>query len=220
MSDVRALLPSSSDVADSALAEGVADTLPVPLDVEMNPYTASLANLPYLAAHHSVDYWYDDWPEERKREIIAHYSGRSTTYPGEVLPELKGTRLGTERYLAYADGELLDTVAYPQRVVLGRSVIRRAPIGHPPFMARHLVKVETQKPARAAVIGRGVFGRSPVKTPSREKIERARLAMKTAMAPHSEYRVSFAHMRIISIDDNIDIDGGFEIGQYVDRTRL
>jgi phage tail P2-like protein len=220
MSDLTELLPGNSGTFEKALAKTIIATLPVPLDLEMNPYSASERNLPYLAEHHGVDYWYDDWDESRKRQMIAHCSGRRSGFEGEFIQELKGTRLGTIRYLEYANGTLLDTISYPQRVVLGRSVIRKAPIGHPAFAARHLVKVPTTKPPRAAVLGRGVLGRSPVKTPDRTPLERARIAMRTAKAPHTEYRVDWAHKRIINIDDQIDIDAGFHLGDYVDRTRL
>jgi P2-related tail formation protein len=220
MSDVTQVLPPSAETFEISAGTAMSDTLPVPLDVETNPYAASLANLPYLAASASVDFWYDDWSEQRKRDVIAHYSGIYTAHTGEWLSELKGTRLGTIRYLAHADGTLLYTISYPQKVVLGRSIIRRAPIGHPAFAARHLVKVETTKPARAAVCGRGVVARSPVKTPDYTLIERSRLAMKAAKAPHTEYRVDWAHKRIITIDDQIDIDAGFSLGDYVDRIRL
>ncbi|WP_306147244.1 MULTISPECIES: phage tail protein I [unclassified Roseibium] len=220
MEDFLEILPDSTAPAERALAKAVGDDLPVPLAEQMNAYTADAANLPHLAAHVSVDYWYDDWPEQRKREVVAHYGGYYASHTGEWLSELKGTRIGTIRFLAHADGLLLDTISYPQKVVLGRSLIRRAPIGHPPFAARHLVKVLTSKPPRAAVCGRGVIARSPVKTPDYTPIERTRIAMKTAKAPHSEYRVDWAHKRVIRIDDQISIDGGFKLGQYIDRTRL
>jgi P2-related tail formation protein len=218
--NVNDLTLFNSDVFEEAAATAMSDDLSVPLVAEMGPYTASAKNLPYLAGHHSVDFWFDDWAESRKREIIAQYSGQSTTYPGESLPSLKGTATATIRYLEFADAVILDKVSYPQRVVLGRSIIRRAPIGHPAYAARHLVKVETTKPPRAAVCGRGVIARSPVKTPSRTLIERTRLAMKTAKVPGTEYRVDWAHKRVINIDDQISIDGGFKLGQYIDRTRL
>jgi P2-related tail formation protein len=220
MSDVTQVLPPSAETFEISAGTAMSDTLPVPLDAETNPYTASLANLPYLAANASVDFWYDDWSEQRKRDVIAHYSGIYTAHTAEWLSELKGTRLGTIRFLAHADAILLDTVSYPQKVALGRSVIRKAPIGHPAFAARHLVKVLTTKPPRALVLGRGVVARSPVKTPDYTLIERTRIAMATAKAEHTEYRVDWAHKRIINIDDQIDIDGGFRLGDYVDRTRL
>jgi P2-related tail formation protein len=220
MGDFLDILPGSTAPAERAVAKALGDDLPVPLAEQMNAYAADEANLPHLAAHSSVDFWFDDWSQRRKRDVIAHYGGYHTTHTGEWLSELKGTRLGTIRFLAHADGLLLFTISYPQKVVLGRSIIRRAPIGHPAFAARHLVKVETAKPARAAVCGRGVVARSPVKTPDYTLIERSRLAMKTAKAPHTEYRVDWAHKRIINIDDQIDIDAGFSLGDYVDRTRL
>lgn len=220
MEGIQYVLPSNAKPFQKGVATAISYRLEIPLAEEMDPYTASAENLPYLAAHHSVDYWYDDWPESRKREIIAHYAGKHQTFTAEFLPELKGTKSGVPRYLYYADGEVIAKVTYPSKVVLGRSIIGRAPFNHPPFKARFLVKVETFKDPRAAVVGRAVLGRSVIKTPSREKLNRARAAMNTARAPHAEYTVSFAHKRIITIDDNIDIDGGFALGQYIDRTRL
>lgn len=212
--------PHENSPFKRALMAGMSDVLPVPLAEQMDPYRTDAKNLPHLAAHHSVDLWFDDWPEERKREVIAQYSGESVIYPGERLPELKGTREGTRRYLELVDATLVDVVAYPQHVVLGRTVMRQLPIGHPPFMARHLVKVDIREPEDAFVLGRSVIGRSVIKTHSREQIERAMKAMCIAKAPETEYRVSFAHKRMITIDDNIDIDGGYVLGQYVTRGRL
>lgn len=218
---VASLLPShSTDPYEYALAAGLTDVLSIPYATLMDPYQTRAELLPWLAAHYSVDLWFDDWPEARKREAVAQAAGVSTLFPASPIGELKGTRSGTSRFLALVNGTILDVVSHPQRVILNRTSWRRAPVGHPAFAARHLVKVTTARPPRSWVAGRGVLGRARVKTHSREEIERCMKAMRVAKAETSEYRVDFAHKRMISINDNIDIDGGFSLGEYVDRVRL
>ena len=220
MTDVKALLPSSSGPFERALAAGMSDALPVPYAELMDPYLTRADLLPWLAAHYSLDLWFDDWPEARKREAIAQAAGRSTIHPAVEIASLKSTRTGTHRYLALVDGTVIDIVSHPQRVVLGRTAWRRAPVGHPAFKARHLVKVETFKQPRAWVLGRTPLGKTIAKASNREPLERAMKAMRAAKGADTEYRVDFGHRRMITIDDNIDIDAGFQLAAYVDRTRL
>ncbi|MET0170903.1 MAG: phage tail protein I, partial [Agrobacterium vaccinii] len=123
MSDVSVLLPSSSDVFELALASGMSDDLPIPYAEIMDPYRTPVRFLPWLAAHHSVDLWFDDWPDDRKREMIAQCAGVSTIYPASPLAALKGTLAGLKRYLAFVDAEIVDRIAHPSRFTFGRAVI-------------------------------------------------------------------------------------------------
>lgn len=240
MSDVTKLLPSASLDFVRAAAAGMSDHLDVPYAILMNPYQTPADSLPWLAAHSSLDLWFDDWTEDRKREAVAQASGRSIIHDGEIAA-LKGTRSGTIRYLALVDAQLLDVIAYPARFVFGRAVLGRTPIGHPPFLARHLVKTLTYKPRRALVLGRSTLGARPIpplifgdadisvggslpapvlRIPDRTPLDRARKAMATAKAPETEYRADFAHRRHIRIDDGLPLDGSHALGGYLDRTRL
>ena len=205
------LLPPNRSVFEEGLVDALTDALPVPYQQILDPQTAPAEWKPFLAVNEIVDLWYSDWPEARKRQMIEQSID---------LARLKGTRAGVVAYLGYVEGTLIDTIAYPANFVFGRAVLGRTPIGHPPFLARYLVKIETTKPPRAFVFGRAVLGRSPIKTHSRERLHRGRRAMTVAKTPETEYRVDFAHKRKIRIGDSVPLDGTYQIDSYVSRTRL
>lgn len=211
MSTVGDLLPDSAGPFIQALAAGFSDTLPVPLRQIMDPATTPEAFLPWLAAHRSADLWFPDWPINRRRQMVAN---------AIRLARIKGTRQAVIDFLEYVDGQLLDTVSYPERFIIGRAIIGRTPVNHPPFMARHLVKVETFKEPRAFVLGRAVFGSSILKTPNREKLNRCRGAITVAKAPETELRVDFAHMRQATLGDGFTFGSGLTFGRHLDRTVL
>nr|WP_281414904.1 phage tail protein I [Aurantimonas sp. DM33-3] len=204
-------MPGNAAPFEIAVTEAMTDVLPVPIREIMDPATAPAAFLPFLAAHESVDLWFEDWSDDRKRAMIAQ---------ALQLAALKGTPAASQAFLDFVDGQILDKISYPSRFVLGRSAIGRHPIGHPAFVARHLVKVETFKPPRALVAGRSVLGRAVLRTPSRERIRRCRVALTVAKAPDTEYRADFAHGRKIRLDDAVPLDGTYRIGQYLDRVKL
>ncbi|CUW99303.1 phage tail protein I [Agrobacterium genomosp. 2] len=220
MRDVVALLPSNSEAFEYALAGGMSDDLAVPFADLMDPYKTEARLLPYLAAHHSVDLWYDDWTEERKREMIAQCAGRSVRYPGSRLAALKGTLVGLKRYLAFVDAEIVDRIAHPARFTFGRAVIDRTPIAHQPFTAHYLVRVSLNAHRNRFQIGRNAFGRAALTSVDLEPIRRAKRAMFTAKTPDTLYSVSFAWRRGITFNDNIFIDGSHAFGGYMDRKRL
>jgi phage tail-like protein len=205
------LIPPNSGTFERAIAEGMNDVLPVPLCEILDPATTPERFLPFLAAHRSVDLWFSDWTVERKRQMIAE---------AIQLARIKGTRAATLAFLAYVDAQLVDIIAHPKRFVIGRSTIERDPIGHKPFSARHLIKIETTTPPRAFVMGRAVIGRARFKTPSREPFERALSALRVSKAPETEYRVDFAHKRQWRLEDNIPLGDGVLLGAYLNRTRL
>lgn len=220
MTDLSAILPSSSGPFERAVAAGMSDDLPVPFAELMDPYQTREDLLPWLAAHHSVDLWYDDWPVARKREIIAQYAGVSTIYPGESLPELKGTFEGLKRYLWFVDAEVLARIAYPARFVIGFSALGITPLAHPPFKARYLIKVTLEKPVNAFVIGKSAVGLAALRPPSLEPIKRAKSAALVAKAPEVEYRVSFTHRRRIRFGDRIPFGDDVKFGAFVPRSTL
>ncbi|WP_319533423.1 phage tail protein I [uncultured Cohaesibacter sp.] len=124
-------LRSNAMPIEKAMAAGMSDDLPVDYATIMDPYQTPAKWLPSLAAHYSVDLWFSDWPEERKREMIAQCAGLSTIYPGEQLAELKGTLEGLKRFLWFVDAEIVDRIAYPCRFVLGRSSPSFTPLQFP-----------------------------------------------------------------------------------------
>lgn len=208
---VATLLPSNSAAFERAIAEAMTDALPVPFGEIMDPATTPERFLPFLAAHYSVDLWFSDWSVPRKRQMIAN---------AIRLARLKGTRAGTLGFLDYVDAQLLHIISHPERFVIGRSLIQSTPIGHRPFSARHLIKVETTTPPRAFVMGRAVIGRARLKAPSREPFARVLAALRVAKAPEAEYRVDFGHKRQWRLEDNIPLADEVLLGAYLNRTRL
>lgn len=211
MSAVADILPTSAGPFERALADAMSDTLPVPIAAVFDPAETPVAFLPWLAVHDGVRLWFSDWPEARKRQVIAE---------APVLAGKVGLRAASVQMLGYVDCALLDVVSYPTPFVMSRAVIGRTPIGHPAFVARHLVKVETVAPARAFVMGRAVIGRARLRTPSREKIRRCLVALATAKSPESEYRADFGHKRPLLLADAPLLDGSHHLGEYVARNKL
>jgi phage tail P2-like protein len=205
------LLPTNKAPFEKALAAGMSDVLPVPIAQTLNPATTPLHFMPWLAVHDGVRLWFSDWPEARRRTVISEALAASW----EV-----GVRAGAIRFLGYVDGALIDVIAYPARFVFHQARIGRTPIGHPPFLARYLVRIRTYKPRRAVVIGRSPLKSARLKTPSREARKRALAALRAAKAPETEYRVDFAHMRPLAIADAPPLDGTRHLGQFVNRTKL
>lgn len=221
MGNIGPLLPSSSDRFEHALAAGMSDDLPVPYDEIMDPYRTPERFLPWLAAHHSVDLWFEDWPTERKREMIAQCAGVSTVYPNDPpLGEMKGTFKGLERYLDFVDATVRHRVAHPSRFIFGKAILTQTPISHPPFMAKYLIRVGLTAPQGFFQIGRSAFSRRYLRGVDLEPIRRAKLAAAISKTPDTEYTISFAWRRGITFQDNIPIDGSHIFGGFRDRLRL
>ncbi len=197
---------------ERALAKAFTDVLPIPIRDLLDADRTPEAFLAFLAASESVDLWFADWSPARRRAMV-----RAAR---DGLAALKGTRAGPDAFIRFVDGVILDRISYPARFVLGRAKIGRTPIGHPPFTARYLVKVETFVPKRALVTGRGVLGRGVLRTPTREPLRRCLQALTASKGDATEYRADFAHRRVLRLDDAPSLDGGFRLGQFVNRTRL
>jgi P2-related tail formation protein len=208
---VADVLPSNMTGFERSVAEAMTDTLPVPLREIMSPADTPLAFLPFLAAHESVDLWFADWSDARKRAMVEE----ATT-----LARKKGTRAGAIRFLSYVDGTLVDAISYPAKFVVGRGRVGRTPVGHPPFVARYLVKVVILKRPRHFVMGRSFVGSGRLHTADRTKILRAMAALRAAKAPETELRADFAHFRQPTLDDGIALDPGYALGAYAPRSKL
>lgn len=205
------VLPPSAGVFDRIVVATGTEPLSVPVREVLDPAGTPERFLPFLAFHESVDLWFADWSEARRRAMVAD---------APDLARRKGTRSGAEAFLGYVDAELLDAIAFPAPFVFGRARVRRTPIGHPPFVARYLIRTETTKPARALVFRRGRLARSRVRSPDREPIRRALVALRAAKAPETEIRADFAHKRELRISDAPPLDGTVRLGQFLDRVRL
>ncbi|MBO9424692.1 phage tail protein I [Labrenzia sp. R4_1] len=223
MAEFLDILPDSTAPAERALAKALGDDLPVPLARQMNPYDCDAENLPHLAAHNSVDLWFDDWPEDRKREIIAQYAGRSTVYQAQdghqPLPELKGSHEGVLRYLEFVDAEIIDSLEYPVRFVFGQSSFSFTPLQHPPFKKTWLIKVELAKPVNAFVFGRSAWGQGAFRSVDQTPVDRVRQALRIAKAPETEYLLTTAWRRSATFEDDIP-DDILPVGFFVETERL
>ncbi|MGF9694700.1 phage tail protein I [Rhizobium sp. 0TCS1.26] len=221
MSVVGQLLPNdSAGIFEQALAAGMSDSLPVPYEQLLDPYETEARFLPWLAAHYSVDLWFDDWSDDRKREMIAQAAGRSIQFPASPIGELKGMRAGAQRYLDFVDAEIVDVVSHPARFAFGRAILGRTPIHHLPFTAHYLVRVTLEAPAGRFQIGRANFGRAALRSVDLEPLRRAKRALAIAKVPETHYSVTFAWRRPLTIQDGILIDGSHVVGGWMDRTSL
>jgi P2-related tail formation protein len=202
--------PERSEL-EEGFAVAMTDELPVPLRQALDPQTAPVNLLPFLAAHDSVDLWYPDWSEERKRRMI------------EEAPELAtliGTRAAAARFLPYVDTEIIHKMSHPARFPVGRIAVGLSPIQHKPFLTRFLCKVALTPSPRAVCVERTAVGRAAVQTINREPLRRAQMALTVSKGPYTAYTVTFAHRIPITLDDGFDLDEGHVFGAYRDRIRL
>ncbi|MBP0440691.1 phage tail protein I [Tianweitania sediminis] len=205
------ILPSNSGPFERALALGLSDDLAVPFAEILDPATTPARFKPQLAAHESVDLWYDDWSDDRQRAMIAE---------APALAKIKGTHEAAVRFLGYVDAEVIDRRAYPARFVLGLSSPTFTPLNHPAFKARYLVKVHLKKPLNAFVLGRSALAQGALRTVDLEPIRRAKFALQVSKAPETEYLVTFAWRRPATFGDAIPLGDDLPFGGYVDRTTL
>lgn len=206
-----ALLPPNAGPIERALTHAASDALPVPIDQIMDAATTPAEFLPWLAAHENVRLWYSDWPESRKREIIADWLR---------LAGLIGTRAAASAFLAYVDGELVHKRSYPSKYSVGRYAVGRHPIQFPNFTARHLVKVALVRPRGAWRAGHSAVRRASIRPPDTEPLRRAEHALVVSKAPETAFTVSFAHRVRKSLDDGFDLDAGHVMDSFRDRTFL
>ena len=212
MSDPAEILYREAAPFERALARAASATLPIPIRQILDPRDAPAAFLPFQGAHESADLWFDDWPEERKRRMVEDLRNG--------LADAKGTHNGAVRFLAYVDAEVIDTVSYPARFVLGRSALGVTPLQHPPFKARYLVKVTLARPLNAFVLGRSALGHGALRRVDLEPIRRAKRALEVAKAEETEYLVSFSWQRPVTFRDEPPMDGSVRFGGTVPRHRL
>lgn len=208
---VSDILPANSGPFERALAVGMSDGLPVPLTQILDPATTPKRTMLFLAGHESVDLWYSDWPDDLKRRMIAD---------APLLAQLIGTREAAQRFLDYVGAEIIHKVSYPAAKPIGRIAVRLTPIQMKAFVARYLVKVILKANKNAICVGRTAIGRASIRPPSREPILRAMKALSLSKSPDTAYTINFAHRIPRSLDDGIDLDAGYTLGEYRDRLRL
>ena len=218
MGDVKTMLPQNAGALEKAMAAGMSDDLPIPFAALMNPYTTRADLLPWLGFQASLDLWFDDWPEARKREAVAQAAGVSTLYEGE-LAALKTTRGGAVRYLALVDADLVDAISYPALAVCGEAVCGSAVIDHPAHLATYLVKVEVADP-RAAYVGSAFASAAVAGEIDSEPYDRCLVALRAAKAAHTEILVDFQNARVLTAGDAVTAGAGYLAGQYLERVKL
>ena len=212
MSNPAELLPDNAGLFERTVSQTLEDSeIVAPLVQALRPETAPDTVLPFIAAHESVDLWFSDWSLARKRQVIANAMKDAA---------LKGTRAGSVRYLSYVDGALVDALAYPARFVFHRAKIGRTPIGHQPFVARYLVRMDMQRERRSFVIGSSALKHDRLKTPSRKTFERALMALRVAKNAETQIRVDFRHQRMITLNDAVPLTSAFHISHYVERIKI
>jgi len=213
VSTVGDILPSNKDTFEEALADAMSDELPVPFIDLMDPAETRADMLPWLAAHESVDLWFPDWAEVRKRDMIAD---------APALARLVGTRAAAQRFLDYVDADIIHKVSYPQRFPVGRIAVRITPINHPEFVARFLIKVTLMARKNAVCALRTAVGLAHLKPIDTTVIKRTKIALSLSKADDTEYSVNFAHRLPITMDDPdaLDLDTDYVLGSYKDRIRL
>jgi P2-related tail formation protein len=206
-----ALLPNNAGPFERAVAHAASDTLPVPIAQIMDPATTPAEWLPWLAAHEQVRLWYSDWPEARKRQIVADWLR---------LAGLIGTRAAAAEFLAYVDAELIHKRSYPSRFPVGRYAVGRHPVQFPTFTARHLVRVALVAPNGAWRAGYSAVRRASIRPPDTEPLRRAEHALVISKAPETAFTVSFAHRVRITLDDGFNLGADHVMDSFRDRTIL
>jgi hypothetical protein len=101
MGEAVSLLPQNRTVWEETLSLTSAGRRPLPANIiksVWNPWTCPIDLLPYLAWGLGLEIWDDDWPETRKREVVARIW---------LLKRRKTTLAGIRDYLDLADAGLV-----------------------------------------------------------------------------------------------------------------
>src|SRR5687768_3046002 len=194
-----------------AISNAMSDTLPVPYREIMDPQQTPEDFLPFLAAHRSVDLWFDDWTVARKRDMIEQ---------APILATIKGTHDASVRFLSFVDGTIIDTISYPSPFILDEAILDETPIDLPSFVAQYLVKVVIDSEPDAFAMDAGILDESFFIDPDTTKLTRCLIALRVAKAPETEIRVDFQHKRPLSLRDAPLIGGTHFVGENIDRLSL
>lgn len=112
------LLPPPAGKLEKGLATVTKriEAIPVPVREVEDPWRCPAQLLDFLAFAYSVDLWLEDWPDLKKRKIIAE---------AIETHRLKGTLAGIRRMLSYVDVEILKVYRPPAKVYSGPSLTRK-----------------------------------------------------------------------------------------------
>lgn len=211
MADVSKLLETGAQSFETAQAKGFSDTLPVPISATLDVNQTPSEFVPFLAAHESVDLWFSDWSQARKRKMVSE---------ALELAGQKGTLPGLRRFLEFVDATIIYRVAHPIRFVAGRSSAPKVPLSHKPFVGHYLIKTALPEPVNPFRLGRSAIGRSALTKVSHEPIRRAHLAGVVSKNPATLYTFNHAYRRRHRFGDAVPLNGSQTIGHFVDREIL
>lgn len=214
------LLPGNASPLEKALADVFSRQPAVAVRDQRDPYLIPAEALPWLAAHHGVRLWFDDWPEARKRDIVAHHAGLRPEYPGERLGDLVGTRTGLERYLSYVDVAVVHALTYPAPFVIGDHPVGSRRVNQGPFTADYLTLVVLTENREALAVGASAVGDAALAPPDPEPIDRALAAARAAKGPAILAACYFGTRRPLTSADATSTADAPETGQFIDRTEL
>lgn len=213
-SSVGALLPPNNQAPfERALAAGMSDDLPVPIAQTLDPDTAPEKWLPILAFGESVDLWFDDWPVERKRQVIQDWPR---------LASLVGTRAAAAEFLALVDAQIVDEVSYPTPFVFGQTTMRDGmTIHHPHHKTYFLIKISPRVRSDHFTFGRSFIGHNHCfHTVDDEPLQRVFAALRAAKVPETQYGVDFGWKRPVRFADAWSLGTPRRFNHYIDRNTL
>jgi len=213
MSSVGTVLPDKADTFEKALAAAMSDELPVPFAILMDPAQTRADMLPWLAAHESVDLWYSDWSEARKREMVAD---------AMELAKLVGTRAAAERFLDYVDAVIIHKISYPAPFVIGKTHLAdRVTIHQDHHKAYYLILISPRVEPDHFVIGQSRVDQViRVRDVDYEPMRRVKTALRAAKAADTEYAVDFGWKRKVTFADAWPLGTPRPLDLHIERTRL
>jgi phage tail P2-like protein len=118
MAEFDSILPSNASPAMRAVEQVSGERWDIDVDVIRrfkDPWQCPAHLLNFLAYERSVDIWNENWPEWKKRSVIA-----SSPHDHRI----KGTLAGIERYIEIADGRLAQSLTPPQDFYLASDLTK------------------------------------------------------------------------------------------------
>lgn len=162
MTDVLSLLPVDRTQLEEVL-EQVSGTRWEDADVDIiarfkDPWRVPAHLLNFLAHERSVDIWDENWPEMKKRAVIA-------SAPNDHRK--KGTLAGIRRYLEIANAEIVQVVRRPQGFAVSRNLTKEEQEEwlekHPKVRITFFQGTGTKKPRSGVFVGRAAVGHDALK---------------------------------------------------------
>jgi P2-related tail formation protein len=214
------LLPNNSSDLEFALAYALSRDPGSPLRALRDPYTVPAGSLPWLASHHGVRLWFDDWSEARKRDVVAHHAGLHPAYEGERLGDLVGTRAGLDRYLSYVDASVVHSLAYPAPFIVGDTAAGSRRVNQAPFTADYLVQVVLVENDETLAAGANAVGDVSVSPPDNRPIDRALAAARAAKATAILLGLFFETRRALTTAEATSTSSALSVGDFLDKLEL